>query len=48
VSPWTEQHGPFWNEVAFASLSLTDFVEAAEQRAAALEFFARARLTLTY
>ena len=47
VSPWTEQHGPFWNEGAFASLSLTDFVEAADQRAAALEFFDRARLTLT-
>jgi hypothetical protein len=47
VTPWTEQQGAFWNEGTFASLSLTDFVEAGDQRAAALEFFARARLALT-
>jgi hypothetical protein len=47
VTPWTEQHGPFWNEGAFASRSLGEFVEVGDQRAAALEFFARARLALT-
>lgn len=47
VTPWTEQHGAFWNEGAFASRSLTDFVTAGDQRAAALEYFAQARLALT-
>lgn len=47
VTPWSEQHGAFWNEGAFASLSLTDFVDAGDQRAAALQLFDRARLALT-
>ena len=46
VTPWTEQRGAFWNEETFASLSLTDFVEVGDQRAAALEFFGRARIEL--
>ncbi len=47
VTPWVGQHGAFWNEDAFASLSLHDFVGAADQRGAALDFFARARVALT-
>ena len=31
VTPWTEQQGAFWNEGAFASLSLADFVDAGFQ-----------------
>jgi hypothetical protein len=48
VSPWAEQHGDFWNEQTFASLSLTEFAAAADQRAAALDFFARARHALDH
>ena len=40
------RRGAFWNEETFASLSLTDFVEVGDQRAAALEFFGRARIEL--
>lgn len=47
VTPWSEQHGASWNEGAFASLSLTDFDDAGDQGAAALEFFDRARHALT-
>jgi hypothetical protein len=47
VSPWEAQTGAFWNETTFASLSLTDFAAAADQRRAVLDFFARARTELS-
>jgi hypothetical protein len=46
VSPWTGQTGAFWNETAFASLGLDDFVTAPDQRRAVLDFFDLARTTL--
>jgi hypothetical protein len=42
VTPWTNQSGSFWNEGSYASLGLADFVVAADQRRAALDFFAAA------
>jgi hypothetical protein len=47
VTPWTAQSGEFWNEGSYASLSLTAFAAAGDQRRAALDFFARATAALT-
>jgi hypothetical protein len=47
VTPWATPSGAFWNEGAFASLSLEAFADATDQRAAALDFFAQARSHLT-
>ena len=46
VTHWAERSGDFWNEGRFASLSITDFVDAPDQRRAVLDFFARARAVL--
>ena len=46
VSPWAAQTGGFWNEDTFASLSLGEFAGAADQRRAALDFFARGAAAL--
>jgi hypothetical protein len=46
VTPWTNQSGSFWNEGSYASLGLADFVAAADQRRAALDFFAAATALL--
>jgi hypothetical protein len=46
VGPWAMAElrpDPFWNEPFGASLSYADVLAAGDQRAAALEFFARAR-----
>ena len=47
VTPWTAQSGGFWNEGSFASFGLSEFVDAPDQRAAALDFFARAERALS-
>ncbi len=47
VTPWAEQSGSFWNEGSFASLGFDAFADHPDQRAATLEFFARARDHLT-
>lgn len=46
VTPWNQPSGDFWNEDGFASLSLTEFAGASDQRRAALDFFDRARAVL--
>jgi hypothetical protein len=47
VSPWRPQSGSFWNEGTFVSLGLDALLAADDQRRAALEFFDRAKATLT-
>jgi hypothetical protein len=46
VTPWTEPHGDFWNEGAYASLGFDAFADAPDQRRAVLDFFAQARAAL--
>lgn len=46
VTPWERQHGEFWNEDTFASSSFDALAGQPDQRAVALEFFARARAEL--
>ena len=46
VTHWAERSGDFWNEGSFASLGFEDFADAPDQRAAVLDFFARARTVL--
>jgi hypothetical protein len=47
VSPWTPHSETFWNEGSFAALGLAAFADHADQRGAALDFFARARAELS-
>jgi hypothetical protein len=48
VTPWRAQTGAFWNEGSYASFGLEAFVDATDQRAAVLDFFARARHELAH
>jgi hypothetical protein len=48
VTPWRAPAGAFWNEGSYASLGLEAFVDAPDQRAAVLDFFARAQQELAH
>jgi hypothetical protein len=46
VTPWATASGAFWNDGSYASLGVAALDVFADQRAAVLEFFARARAEL--